>query len=84
MVVNMTEVIGIRVPKKLKEELKELDVDYTDEVRACLEQIVRKKKLKKVLEEADRNREEIYKKIGYTRPAAETIREDRDSDHGNW
>ena len=29
----MTEVIGIRVPKKLKEELQEFNVEYADEVR---------------------------------------------------
>ncbi|XES76490.1 MAG: antitoxin [Candidatus Bathyarchaeia archaeon] len=44
----MSEVIGVRVPKKLKEELQELNRDYADEVKACLEKMVKKKKLNKL------------------------------------
>lgn len=77
----MSEVIGIRVPKKLKEELQELNLDYADEVRACLERMVKQKKLKKALEEVDEFRNKLYKKTGLTPSSADIIREDRDHGH---
>lgn len=77
----MSDVIGIRVPKKLKEELQELNLDYADEVRACLERMVKQKKLKKTLEEINEHRNQLYKKTGLTRPSADIIREDRDHGH---
>jgi hypothetical protein len=77
----MSEVIAIRVPKKLKKELQELNPNYPEEVRAYLEQMVKKKKLKQALAEATLYRNELYKKIGNTPPAAEIIREDRDHGH---
>ncbi len=77
----MSEVIGIRVPKKLKQELQELKLDYADEVRACLERMVKQKKLKKALEEVDEFRNNLGKKTGLTRSGVDIIREDRDSDH---
>ena len=77
----MSEVIGIRIPKKLKEELRELDVDYAQEVKACLERIVKQKKLKKVLEKVDKHREELQKKHGVMPSGADIIRWDRDHGH---
>jgi hypothetical protein len=77
----MSEVIGIRVPKKLKEELQELDVNYADEVRACLEKIVKQKKLEKTIEEINEFRNKLDEKTGTTRSGADIIREDRDSGH---
>ena len=77
----MSDVIGIRVPKKLKEELQELNLDYAEEVRACLERMVKMKKVKKALEEADEFRRNLQKKTGLTASSAEIIREDRDHGH---
>lgn len=77
----MSEVIGVRVPKKLKEELQELNLNYADEVRACLEKMVKKQKIKQALEEANKFREELQKKTGLTPSSAEFIREDRDHGH---
>jgi hypothetical protein len=77
----MSDVIGIRVPKRLKEELQELDLDYAEEVRACLEKMVKIKKLKKALEEADEFRNNLQKKTGLTSSSAEFIREDREHGH---
>jgi ABC-type Zn uptake system ZnuABC Zn-binding protein ZnuA len=77
----MSDVIAIRVPKKLKKELQELNPDYAEDVRAYLEQMVKKKKLKQALADATRFRNELYGKTGNTRPAADIIREDRDYDH---
>ena len=45
----MSDVIAVRVPKKLKNELQELDLDYAEEVRMCLERLVKRKKLKKAI-----------------------------------
>ncbi len=44
----MSDVIAVRVPKKLKEELQELNLDYADDVRECLERKVKAEKLKRV------------------------------------
>jgi hypothetical protein len=77
----MSEVIAIRVPKELKKELQQLNPDYAEDVRAYLEQMVKKKKLKQALADATRLRKELYKRFGNTTPAAEIIREDRDHGH---
>ena len=77
----MSDVIGIRVPKRLKEELQELDLDYAEEVRACLERMVKMKKLKKAMEEVNEFRNNLYKKTGLTSSSADIIREDRERDH---
>jgi phage gp16-like protein len=77
----MSDVIGIRVPKRLKEELQELNLDYAEEVRACLERMVKIKKLKKALDEADEFRNNLQKKTGLTSSSAEFIREDREHGH---
>jgi predicted metal-binding transcription factor (methanogenesis marker protein 9) len=74
----MSDVIGVRVPKKLKEEIQELNLDYAEEVRACLEKIVKKRKMKKALEDADEFRENLQKRTGLTSSSAEFIREDRE------
>ena len=77
----MSDVIAIRVPKQLKKELQQLNPDYAEDVRAYLEQMVKRKKLSKVLAEVTIFREELYKKIGNTTPSADIIREDRDHGH---
>jgi hypothetical protein len=77
----MSDVIAIRVPKKLKEELQELNMDYADEVRECLERKVKAEKLKLVMKEIDTFRIELGKKTGITVSSADIIREDRDHGH---
>jgi len=77
----MSDVIAVRVPKKLKDELQELNLDYANEVRACLERMVKQKKLKKALEDADEFRSNLQKKTGLTPSSAEFIREDREHGH---
>jgi arsenate reductase-like glutaredoxin family protein len=74
----MSDVIAIRVPKKLKEELQELNLDYAQEVRDYLERIVKRKKLKQLMKQIDKSRNELYKKAGVTTPSADIIREDRE------
>lgn len=77
----MSDVIAIRVPKKLKKELQELNPNYAQDLKAYVEQIVKRKKLKKALDDAEQLRNELYKKIGMTTSSAEIIREDRDHGH---
>lgn len=77
----MSEVIAVRVPKKLKEELQELNLDYADDVRECLEKKIKAEKLKRVLKETEKFRVELAKKTGVTASSADIIREDRDHGH---
>jgi len=77
----MSGVIAVRVPKKLKEELQELNIDYADDVREYLERKVKAEKLKRVMKEADAFRNELSKKTGVTASSADIIREDRDHGH---
>jgi hypothetical protein len=77
----MSSVIAIRVPKKLKDELQELNMDYADDIRECLERKVRAEKLKRTMKEVDTFRNEIGKKTGITKSSADIIREDRDHGH---
>ena len=77
----MSDVIAIRVTKKLKDELQELNLDYAPEVRNCLERMVKKRKLKELMIQVDISRNELYKKTGVTTTSADIIREDRDHAH---
>ena len=74
----MSDVIAIRVPKKLKDELQKLNLDYAPEIRDCLERMVKKKKLKELMKQVDRSRNELYKKTELTTPSEDIIREDRE------
>lgn len=76
----MSDVIAVRVPKKLKDELQELNLDYAEDVRKCLERKVKAEKLKRVMKEIDSFRIELSKR-GITESSADTIREDRDHGH---
>ncbi|MDT7875190.1 MAG: antitoxin [Sulfolobus sp.] len=72
-------VISIRIDEKLKKELEELGIDYPDLVRKYLEEVVRKEKMRRELEEADKIREKLLKSHGYYSSSAELVREDRDN-----
>ena len=75
------EVIAVRVPGALKRELKEFDIDYAEEVRKLLSKRVRQRRLKKLLEKADKYRAELQKKVGITSNSADIIRWDREHGH---
>jgi hypothetical protein len=81
MCVFMSDIIAIRVPKKLKKELQELNPNYAEDLRAYIEKEVKKKKLKKTMEEVNKFRNELGKKTGVTASSADIIREDRDHGH---
>ena len=77
----MSDVIAVRVPKKLKDELQELKVDYAEDVRKYLERRVKAEKLKQTVKEIDNFRTALGKKTGITESSADVIREDRDHGH---
>ncbi len=71
-------VIGIRVPRWVKEELERLEIDYAEELRRYLIKRVREERAKRLIREID----ELMESIGSVKGnlAAELIREDRDRD----
>ena len=71
-------VIGVRVPRWVKEELERLGIDYSRELREYLLKRVREERAKRLIREI----EEIAKSIGRVEGnlAAALIREDRDRD----
>lgn len=73
---TLSVVVSFRIPKKLKEELEKFGVDYTIEVKAFLEELVRKKKAEKLKFEMDKLREGIGQIEGNL--SVKFIREDRD------
>ena len=77
----MSDVIAIRVPKKLKDEVQELNLEYAEEVRVYLERMVKRKKLKQMIKEVDRFRNELGKRTGMTAPSTDSIRLDREHAH---
>ncbi len=77
----MSDVIAVRVPKKLKEELQELNMNYANDVRECLERKVKAEKLKRMMRDIDSFRNQLGKKTGVTASSADIIREDRDHGH---
>ena len=77
----MSDVIAIRVPKKLKDELQELNLEYAEEVRVYLERMVKRKKLKQMIKEVDKFRNELGKRTGMTTPSTDIIRLDREHAH---
>lgn len=76
MVFTLSVVISFRFPRRLKEELERLGIDYASEVKAFLEELVRIKRAERLRLEMDRLRESIKKVEGNL--SADFIREDRD------
>lgn len=76
----MSDVIAVRVPKELKDELENLDIDYADEIRRHLERLIKQNKLKKVIKNVEEFRAKLRKK-GTTSSSADIIREDRGHVH---
>lgn len=70
------EVISFRIPKELKESIKELDINLSEEVRRFIEEKVGECKKKKALGEIDSMLKAISAEKG---TAARYVREDRDS-----
>ena len=47
------EVISFRIPKELKKAMKEIEINWSDEIRKFIESKVKEYKRKKALEEID-------------------------------
>ncbi len=73
-----TTVIGVRVPKWVKEELERLGINYAEEVRKYLIRRVREERAKRLISEVLEFRRRISPIKGNL--AAEFVREDRDED----
>ena len=68
-------VVSIRIPKKLKEEMKKVNVNWSRYLRSVIEEKIRQIKM----EEASRKIDEIRNKTAMgVFNAAKSIREDRD------
>ncbi|MDI9619991.1 MAG: antitoxin [Candidatus Nezhaarchaeota archaeon] len=73
---TLSVVMSFRVPKRLKEELDRLGIDYASEVRAFLERLARVKRAERLRLDMDSLRESIREVKGNL--SAEFVREDRD------
>ncbi len=71
-----TAVIGVRVPKWVKEELERLGINYGEEVREYLIKRVKEELARKLIEEINEFRRNLGRVEGNL--AAEFVREDRD------
>ncbi len=73
---NTSAVIGVRVPKKLKEELEKLEINYSEEIRKFLEDLVRRKRAERIM----RRLRELERSIGRVEGnlSVELVREDRE------
>ena len=71
------EVISFRIPKDLKKAMKEVEINWSEEIRKFIEAKVREYKRKKALEEIDAMLADLPRvKRGTVRSY---VREDRDS-----
>ncbi|MEM3044495.1 MAG: antitoxin [Candidatus Bathyarchaeia archaeon] len=74
--VFMSSTVSIRVPRRVKELLQELNIDWYGKVKEYLEELIKEELRNRILNEAD----EIRSSIGAeTSPAAKLIREDREN-----
>jgi hypothetical protein len=76
----VSDVISVRVRKELKKALEELGIDYAEEVRRYLEELVARERRRRALERARQLRKTLEREVGVLPTAAELIREDRDAD----
>ena len=71
------EVISFRIPKELKQRLKEVDLNWSEEVRRFIEERVREYKREKALREIDAVLKDVPSPECGT--ASRYVRADRDS-----
>ena len=71
------EIVSFRVPKKLKEKMKEVDVNWSEEVRGFIERKVKEYMRKKALDEIETMLSGLPPAKKGT--AESYVREDRDS-----
>ncbi len=73
---SVNEVVSIRIPKELKKKMKEIKINWSEEIRAFIEEKVREYTRIKKLNEIDEMLSGISTR---KRCAARYVREDRDS-----
>jgi len=71
------EVISFRIPRDLKKAMKEIEINWSDEIRRFIEAKIREYKRKRVLEEIDALLSGLPRVERGV--AASYVREDRDS-----
>ena len=71
----MSVVISVRIPRRLKEECKSLGVNISEVVRRALEEEVRRRRERLLLEAAERAGE-VFSRLA-PRQVVELIKEDR-------
>ena len=76
LVFTMSTVIGVRVPKEVKDELDRLGVDYSEEVRRLFDEIIRRRRMEEAVKALRRFRSSIGEVEGDL--AAEVVRGDRE------
>jgi len=70
------EVISIRVPKELKEEMRRLDINWAEYIRNLIEEKVQLEKIRRACQNIDKIRQ---KTVGVKFDSVSAIREARDS-----
>ncbi|ADT85059.1 type II toxin-antitoxin system VapB family antitoxin [Thermococcus barophilus] len=71
------EVVSFRIPPELKKKMKDVDINWSEEIRKFIEAKVREYRKKKALEEIDMMLANLSKTEKGT--ARKYLREDRDS-----
>ena len=71
------DVISFRIPKNLKKSMKEIDINWSEEIRRFIEARVREEKRKKALKEIDAMLSGLPRAKKGT--ARSYVRDDRDS-----
>ncbi len=71
------ETLSVRIPENLKNKLKELHIDYSDEIRNYLIYLVKKYEIKSKMENIMDYGDYLEKKYGEFEDLTTSIREDR-------
>jgi len=72
---STTSVYSVRIPKKLRRAMEEMkEVDWQEEIRQAIAELVRRKRKERLLQQAKRLRERMKAQVD----AARLVREDRD------
>ena len=70
------EIVSVRIPKELKEEMRRLDVDWADYIRKAVEAKIREEKIRTACKVMDEIR---AKTVGIKFDSVKVIREARES-----
>ena len=72
---SVNEFVSFRIPKELKKRMKEMNINWSEEIRSFIEEKVREHRRKVKLKEID----EMLRDVRTRKSAARYVREDRDS-----